>query len=97
MKDYFPVNELVKEENFVSLLFYYGMITMTGTYIIELKYLKADATDAEAEAQWRQAESQIRSYGQSSRVHLLTGGTQLHLVIIQFRGLDVLRLDEIGL
>lgn len=32
VKDYFPAIELVKEENFVSLLFYYGMITMTGTF-----------------------------------------------------------------
>ena len=32
VKDYFPAIELVKKENFISLLYYYGMITMTGTY-----------------------------------------------------------------
>lgn len=28
---YFPASEMVKRENFVSLLYYYGMLTITGT------------------------------------------------------------------
>lgn len=28
---YFPASEMVKQENFVSLLYYYGMLTVTGT------------------------------------------------------------------
>ena len=215
VKDYFPAIELIKKENFISLLYYYGMITMTGTYegeqqlgipnnnvrrqyydflldeyqrasdidtwelkeafraaayrgewrtllqyiadcyredsavrsaiegerhlqgyflaylnmyqgyqtapevelnhgycdfflmpdklrqpdiahsyIIELKYLKADATDEEAISQWQEAEAQIRKYGAGSRVALLSRDTQLHLVIVQFRGSKLLRLDE---
>ena len=216
VKDYFPAIELIKKENFISLLYYYGMITMTGTYhgeqrlgipnnnvrrqyydflldeyqrtadldtwelkeafvsaayegewrallqyiadsyredsavrsaiegerhlqgyflaylnmyqgyltapevelnhgycdfflmpdklrqpdiahsyIIELKYLKADATDEEAARQWQEAEAQIRQYGQGSRVALMSSNTQLHLVIIQFRGPRLLRLDDV--
>ncbi len=215
VKDYFPAIELIKKENFISLLYYYGMITMTGTYhgeqqlgipnnnvrrqyydflldeyqrasdidtwelkeafraaayrgewrtllqyiadcyredsavrsaiegerhlqgyflaylnmyqgyltapevelnhgycdfflmpdklrqpdiahsyIIELKYLKADATDAEAESQWQDADAQIRQYGQGERVALLSRDTQLHLVIVQFRGPKLLRLES---
>jgi len=218
VKDYFPAIELIKKENFISLLYYYGMITMTGTYqgeqrlgipnnnvrrqyydflldeyqraydidtwqlkenfrsaayegewralfeyiadsyrensairsaiegerhlqgyflaylnmyqgyltapevelnhgycdfflmpdklrqpdiahsyIIELKYLKANATDEEAKSQWQEAETQIRQYGAGSRVALLSRDTQLHLVIIQFRGPKLLRLDDVGL
>ena len=215
VKDYFPAIELVKEENFISLLYYYGMLTMTGkyrgdqklgipnnnvrrqyydflldefqrtanldtwqlrqafkaaaydgewrelleyiasayhedsavrsaiegerhiqgyflaylnmysgyltapevelnhgycdfflmpdklrqpdishSYIIELKYLKADATDDEAARQWQEAEAQIRSYAQGGRISLLSQGTRLHLVVVQFRGAELLRLDE---
>jgi len=216
VKDYFPAIELIKKENFISLLYYYGMITMTGTYhgeqrlgipnnnvrrqyydflldeyqrtadldtwqlkeafvsaayegewrpllhyiadsyredsavrssiegerhlqgyflaylnmyqgyltapevelnhgycdfflmpdklrqpdiahsyIIELKYLKADATDAEAETQWQEAEAQIRQYGVGGRVALMSRDTQLHLIIVQFRGPKLLRLDDV--
>ena len=216
VKDYFPAIELIKKENFISLLYYYGMITMTGTYrgqqrlgipnnnvrrqyydflldeyqrkaeldtwqlkeafeaaaydgewralfeyiadsyredsavrsaiegerhlqgyflaylnmyqgyltapevelnhgycdfflmpdklrqpdiahsyIIELKYLKANATDEESARQWQEAEAQIRQYGAGSRVALLSRDTQLHLVIVQFRGPKLLRLEEI--
>ena len=28
---YFPASEMVKFDNFVSLLYYYGMLTITGT------------------------------------------------------------------
>ena len=65
------------------------------SYIIELKYLKADATDAEAKSQWQEAEAQIRQYGQGSRVALMSRDTQLHLVIVQFRGSKLLRLDDV--
>ena len=216
VKDYFPAIELIKKENFISLLYYYGMITMTGTYhgeqrlgipnnnvrrqyydflldeyqrtadldtwelkeafkgaayegewrallqyiadsyredsavrsaiegerhlqgyflaylnmyqgyltapevelnhgycdfflmpdklrqpdiahsyIIELKYLKTDATDEEAKGQWQEAEAQIRQYGQGSRVALMSSDTLLHLVIVQFRGPRLLRLDDV--
>lgn len=216
VKDYFPAIELVKKENFISLLYYYGMITMTGTYrgeqklgipnnnvrrqyydfllseysrngeldtmqlkdyfktaaydgqwhqlmeyiatnykkqsavrsgiegerniqgyflaylnmytgyltapevelshgycdfflmpdklrqpdiahsyIIELKYLKADATNNEAHNQWQEAINQIHGYGSGERVRLLSHDTQLHLLVIQFRGTDLLRLEEV--
>ena len=65
------------------------------SYIIELKYLKADATDEEAKGQWQEAEAQIRQYGQGSRVALMSRDTQLHLVIVQFRGPKLLRLDDV--
>ncbi len=65
------------------------------SYIIELKYLKADATDEVAARQRQEAEAQIRQYGQGSRVALLSRDTQLHLVIVQFRGPKLLRLDDV--
>jgi hypothetical protein len=65
------------------------------SYIIELKYLKADATDEEAKSQWQEAEAQIRQYAQGGRVALLSRNTQLHLVIVQFRGSRLLHIDDV--
>ena len=64
------------------------------SYIIELKYLKTDATKAEAERQWQEAEEQIRRYAEGSRVRQLIGDTPLHLLILQFRGYDLERMGE---
>lgn len=65
------------------------------SYIVELKYLKTDTTEAEAESQWQEAEAQIRQYAQGERIRLLSCDTQLHLVIVQFRGPKLLRLDDV--
>ena len=56
------------------------------SYILELKYLKTDATKAEAEKQWAEAEDQIRGYAEAPRVRQLTNGTILHLIVLQIRG-----------
>ena len=65
------------------------------SYIIELKYLPMTATEAEAEKQWNEAEEQIRGYAQGRVVQQMTQGTDLHLVIAQTKGYDLLRLDKV--
>ena len=65
------------------------------SYIIELKYLPMTATEAEAEKQWKEAESQIRSYAGGSVVHRMTLGTTLHLIIAQLKGYDLLKLAQV--
>ena len=65
------------------------------SYIIELKYLPMTATEAEAEKQWNEAEEQIRGYAQGRVVQQMTQGTELHLVIAQIKGYDLLRLDKV--
>jgi len=66
------------------------------SYIIELKYLKTDATDAEAERQWQEAVEQVKRYGASENVQKLTAATNLHLIILQMKGAELLRLEEIS-
>lgn len=66
------------------------------SYIIELKYLKKESTADEAARQWNEAVTQIRGYGQGERVRVLRQHTQLHLVIVQMRGYDVERMEEIA-
>ena len=65
------------------------------SYIIELKYLKTDATKAEGERQWQEAEEQIRQYAQGLRVSQLIGDTKLHLLILQIRGYELERLGKV--
>ena len=64
------------------------------SYILELKYLKADATEAEAERQWAEAVEQIRGYAEGPRVRKLIRDTQLHLIVMQVKGLETLRIEE---
>ena len=65
------------------------------SYIIELKYLKTDATDAEAERQWQEAVEQVKRYGASENVQKLTAATTLHLIILQMKGAEPLRFEEV--
>lgn len=58
------------------------------SYIIELKYLAVKDSDSKAEAQWQDAVNQIRLYAAAPRVERLRQGTQLHCIIMQFRGCD---------
>ena len=53
------------------------------------------ATVAEAEKQWNEAEEQIRGYAKGKVVRQMTQGTELHLIIAQIKGYDLLRLDQV--
>ena len=66
------------------------------SYILELKYLKQDATPEEAGTQWQEAEAQIRRYTQDAKLRLLCGPTQLHLVVAQFRGYQMEKIAEVN-
>ena len=65
------------------------------SYIIELKYLPMTATDEDAEKQWNEAVEQIRGYARGKVVRQMTEGTELHLVIAQIKGYDLLKLDKV--
>ena len=65
------------------------------SYILELKYLKTDATEAEARKQWDEAVAQIKQYAQGRVVNKLVGPTQLHLLVVQMRGFGVNMLGEV--
>jgi len=66
------------------------------SYIIELKHLKTDSTDAEAERQWQEAVEQVKRYGADDDVQKLTAATTLHLIAMQMKGAELLRLEEIS-
>ena len=64
-------------------------------YIVELKYLKPDATEEEARKQWYEAEEQIRGYAYGKAVRNLSGKATLHLIVVQIKGYNLYRMEEV--
>ena len=69
--------------------------TVAHSYILELKYLKVDATEAEAERQWAEAVEQVKSYAADQKLQSMLHGTRLHPIVVQIKGYDLLRMEEV--
>lgn len=79
------------------------------SYILELKVLSKKDFSAivegeftedgkpmtKAEKQWREALDQILRYAEVPRVEALRQGTKLHLIIMQFEGWELKRMEEV--
>lgn len=65
------------------------------SYILGLKVLPKNATDDEAERQWSGAVEQINRYVVAPRVEAMRQGAQLHKIIMQFRGWELARMEEV--
>lgn len=74
------------------------------SYIIELKVLSKKDSDTLTEdgkmtkgaKQWLDAEEQIKRYAKAPRVEALRQGTTLHKIIMQFKGWELARIDEVN-
>ena len=79
------------------------------SYILELKVLSKKDFSAivegeftedgkpmtKAEKQWSEAVDQIHRYAEAPRVEALRQGTKLHLIIMQFEGWELKRMEEV--
>ena len=65
------------------------------SYLIEMKHSKADATDAEVAAKHAEALAQLKAYAADPNLAALAGGTPVHFICYEFRGRDLVRLEEI--
>ena len=79
------------------------------SYILELKVLSKKDFSAivegeftedgkpmtKAEKQWREAVEQILRYAEAPRVEAVRQGTKLHLIIMQFEGWELKRMEEV--
>ena len=64
------------------------------SYILELKYIpKSDYTEEKAAEQWAEAVEQINGYAVAPRVEALRQGTQMHKIIMQFSGWQLVRME----
>jgi hypothetical protein len=66
------------------------------SYIIELKYISSGETEAKAGTQWQEAIAQIKQYMQAPNVRLLSKGTTLHGLILQIKGTELHRAEEVS-
>ena len=95
-KAYLALNSLYLVEPEIELNYGFGDFLMlpdkerypdiAHSYILELKYLKPTATDAEVEAKSKEADGQLLKYSKDKIVKRLCSGTQLHLLKTVFRG-----------
>ena len=64
------------------------------SYILELKYLKTDATEAEAERQWTEAVEQVKAYAADPKLQSMLHSTQLHAIVVQIKGYETIKIGE---
>lgn len=65
------------------------------SYILELKYATRNATDKELEAQAEEGRSQLYQYSEDKKVQELAERTTLHRLLLQFRGWDMVKCEEV--
>ena len=65
------------------------------SYILELKYLPAKDYESKGGQQWLDAVDQIHGYAQGPKVQQLAQGTQLHCIVMQFSGWDMVKAEEV--
>ena len=67
------------------------------SYLIKMKHSKAGASDAEVAAKHAEALAQLKAYAADPNLPALAGGTPVHFICYEFRGLDLVRLEEVPL
>ena len=65
------------------------------SYVLELKYLPARATDAEVQKAAEQAREQITRYAESVHVERTIGTTRLHRLVLLWRGMELAVAEEL--
>ena len=68
---------------------------MEHSYIIELKYLKSQASEAEVNAAIEQAKAQVCRYAETVNVNDNIGHTTLHKVYVVYRGVEMVACYEV--
>ena len=95
---YRPISELDNQNGYADIFLrplYEIFSDMQHSYIIELKYLKSQATDAEVKAAVKQAQAQVCRYAETVNVNKQIGHTQLHKVYVVYRGVEMVACEEI--
>jgi len=64
--------------------------------IIELKYVKSDATDAEVQKITEGAKAQVLKYASTPKAKVFARGTQIHPIVMVFKATKLERLEEIS-
>jgi hypothetical protein len=69
---------------------------LSQSYIFELKYSKKDAPESEIQTKYDEAVEQLRRYSGDKVARQLAEATTLHLIVLQFRGSELLKCEELS-
>ena len=95
---YRPISELDNQNGYADVFLcprYEIFTDMEHSYIIELKYLKSQATEAEVKAAIQQAEAQVCRYAETMNANEHIGHTTLHKVYVVYKGAEMVACDEV--
>ena len=95
---YRPISELDNQNGYADVFLRPRcevFADMQHSYIIELKYLKSQASEAEVNAAIEQAKAQVCRYAETVNVNDSIGHTQLHKVYVVYRGVEMVACDEV--
>ncbi len=68
---------------------------MTDSYIVELKYCKSSTTDEQVQKLFEEASAQICRYADSDIVRESVKITQLHKLVVIYRGVEMVKCEEV--
>lgn len=95
---YRPISELDNQGGYadIFLMPLLDIYTdMLHSYVVELKYVKSNATDEEVSIKRNEAEAQVCKYADSDVVKEAVKTTQLHRLVVIYRGVEMVVCEEI--
>ncbi|MDD7632583.1 MAG: AAA family ATPase [Parabacteroides sp.] len=95
---YRPISELDNQNGYADIFLrpLHEIFTdMEHSYIIELKYLKSQASEAEVKTAIAQAQAQVCRYADTVNVNDHIGPTRLHKVYVVYRGVEMVACEEV--
>ena len=95
---YRPISELDNQNGYADIFLrpLHEIFTDMGhAYIIELKYLKSQASDTEVQAAIEKAKAQVCRYADTVNVNAHIAHTQLHKVYVIYRGVEMVACEEV--
>ena len=95
---YRPISELDNQGGYADIFLrplHEIFSDMEHSYIIELKYLKSHASEAEVQAATEQAKAQVCRYADTVKVNEHIATTKLHKVYVVYRGVEMVACEEV--
>ena len=74
----------------------YRSADVPHSYLVELKYSKADATEADLAAKYQEGLDQLAKYRADRSIPSLARGTTLHQIVFQFKGSELVRIEQVA-
>ena len=96
---YRPISELDNQGGYADIFLrplHEIFSDMEHSYIIELKYLKSQASEAEVRAAVEQAKAQVCRYADTVNVNEHIATTKLHKVYVVYRGVEMVACEKVN-